>query len=243
MSQPPSRKFYNGQDAESALLWPYRTTPLVLQGPKITKDPAPTMSYLRHHPNPAMRSKPTEYEWLPVDIAKKQQFADSMVDRALGPEARSPNKKVVTRQFNSPIGLYSEQNIANSVNTHLGGGGGVPNGGGAGVYYNPPNRIKKTVLYDPSKSETYKALQETELGNHHPQEHIIPVTRVFSPVTKTPTKHLSPPTNTYCGAPNRASPQPHPTAPHPKIDYGVPPEEIHQSNSFKRLMNMVMTDY
>lgn len=47
-------------------------------------------------------------------------------------------------------------------------------------------RIRKTIVYDPSKSETFKALQEAELGNHV-QEITIPVTRVFSPV-KTPTK-------------------------------------------------------
>lgn len=39
----------------------------------MSKDPAPTMSYLRHHPNPMMRSRPAEYEWVPADIAKKQQ--------------------------------------------------------------------------------------------------------------------------------------------------------------------------
>jgi hypothetical protein len=235
MSQPPARKLYNGADPESALLWPYRTTPLVLPGAKVSKDPAPTMSYLRHHPNPMMRSRPAEYEWVPADIAKKQQLADSMVERVVGNDLKS-GKKIVTKQFNSPIGLYSDQNIANSVHTHV--GGLTPNGGA--VNYNPSSRLRKTVHYDPSKSETFKVLQETELGNHVPVEVNIPVTRVFSPV-KTPTKHLSPPSTTY--NPNRASPQPHPTAPHPKIDYGVPPEEIHQSNSFKRLMNMVMTEY
>ncbi|XKL62496.1 hypothetical protein PGB90_002329 [Kerria lacca] len=198
---------------------PYRTTPLVLPGAKVNKDPAPTMSYLRHHPNPMMRSKPTEYEWVPAEIAKKQQLADTMLEKAIGNDLKT-GKKVVAKQFNSPIGLYSEPNIANSVHAHTGGG------------FTP---LKKTVVYDPSKSETYKALHESELGtSNNAHEVIIPVTRVFSPV-KTPTK--------------RASPQPHPTAPHPKvqyvkvIDYGVPPEEIHQSHSFKRLMNMVMTEY
>lgn len=55
------------------LLQPYRTTALVLPGAKVSRDPAPTMSYLRHHPNPMMRSRPAEYEWVPADIVKKQQ--------------------------------------------------------------------------------------------------------------------------------------------------------------------------
>lgn len=55
------------------LFQPYRTSPLVLPGAKVSRDPAPTMSYLRHHPNPMMRSGPAHYEWVPIDIAKKQQ--------------------------------------------------------------------------------------------------------------------------------------------------------------------------
>lgn len=40
-------------------LQPYRTTPLVLPGAKVSKmDALPTESYLRHHPNPAMRAPP-----------------------------------------------------------------------------------------------------------------------------------------------------------------------------------------
>lgn len=37
---------------------PYRTTPLVLPGAKVRREPGPTESYLRHHPNPAMRAPP-----------------------------------------------------------------------------------------------------------------------------------------------------------------------------------------
>lgn len=37
---------------------PYRTTPLILPGAKINKNNLPTESYLRHHPNPAVRAAP-----------------------------------------------------------------------------------------------------------------------------------------------------------------------------------------
>lgn len=39
-------------------LQPYRTTPLVLPGAKVKREPGPTESYLRHHPNPAVRAPP-----------------------------------------------------------------------------------------------------------------------------------------------------------------------------------------
>lgn len=36
-------------------------------------------------------------------------------------------------------------------------------------------------MYDPSKSETYKALHEAELGNHVQEVSVPPTPRVFSP--------------------------------------------------------------
>ncbi|XP_026475780.1 uncharacterized protein LOC113380978, partial [Ctenocephalides felis] len=41
---------------DSATLWPYRTTPLVLPGAKVKRDSNANDCYLRHHPNPAMRA-------------------------------------------------------------------------------------------------------------------------------------------------------------------------------------------
>ncbi|XP_065203178.1 PDZ and LIM domain protein 3 isoform X2 [Planococcus citri] len=197
------------QEQELVNEQPYRTNPLVLPGAKATKDPAPTMSYLRHHPNPMMRSSPSHYEWIPIDIAKKQQLADTILEKNIGND--KPNRKIVTKPYNTPIGLYSEQNIANTLNAQT--GGFTPNR--RVVVYNPPKntRLRKTVVYDPSKSETFKALQEAEIGNHVQEVYTSPTPRVFSP-TKTPNK-LAPPTS-YNYNPNRASPQPHPTAPHSK---------------------------
>lgn len=40
------------------LLQPYRTTPLVLPGAKVKHETGITESYLRHHPNPSVRSPP-----------------------------------------------------------------------------------------------------------------------------------------------------------------------------------------
>ncbi|XP_050343079.1 uncharacterized protein LOC126768789 isoform X3 [Nymphalis io] len=77
---------------ESIQSQPYRTTPLVLPGAKVRREPGPTESYLRHHPNPAMRAPP------------HHDYRDTIM-----------RQKVVHKQFNSPINLYSEQNIANSI--------------------------------------------------------------------------------------------------------------------------------
>ncbi|XP_050343081.1 serine/arginine repetitive matrix protein 1 isoform X5 [Nymphalis io] len=93
---------------ESIQSQPYRTTPLVLPGAKVRREPGPTESYLRHHPNPAMRAPPHhDYR----DTIMRQKVAESVLQRVVGEDSN----KVVHKQFNSPINLYSEQNIANSI--------------------------------------------------------------------------------------------------------------------------------
>ncbi|XP_071653418.1 uncharacterized protein Zasp66 isoform X8 [Temnothorax longispinosus] len=74
---------------------PYRTTPLVLPGAKVKKDAHLGECYLRHHPNPWIRAAPHHYEPAHPEVAMKQ--------------------KIVHKQFNSPIGLYSDQNIADTI--------------------------------------------------------------------------------------------------------------------------------
>lgn len=51
---------------------PYRTTPLVLPGAKVKKDAMPTESYMRHHPNPAMRAGPAMHG-MPHEVMMKQK--------------------------------------------------------------------------------------------------------------------------------------------------------------------------
>ncbi|XP_059613356.1 LIM domain-binding protein 3 isoform X9 [Phlebotomus argentipes] len=80
------------EEASVILNQPYRTTPLILPGAKVKKDTGPTESYLRHHPNPAMRGPP------------HHDFQDVLM-----------KQKVVHKQFNSPIGLYSDNNIEKTI--------------------------------------------------------------------------------------------------------------------------------
>ncbi|KAG8327241.1 hypothetical protein J6590_024626 [Homalodisca vitripennis] len=237
---------------------PYRTTPLVLPGAKIKKDALPTESYLRHHPNPLMRAPPPLHG-LPHEVLMKQKVADTILQRVV---ADDPNKKVMP-QFNSPIGLYSEDNIVNTIQQQT----------GATPIYPPPSEApcrrqyltlkipfqfllstvvrllkfiqpfsisisastasyKKTVVYDPAKSETYKALKESEFGDTL-QEIPTPVEpKVFSPAkvnTKT-TPHRSVAAHSVPGPMHNIN------------SIGASAENIQQSNTFKRLMHMVLEE-
>ncbi|XP_055686028.1 PDZ and LIM domain protein 3 isoform X20 [Lutzomyia longipalpis] len=205
-SPQPSRDYQMEvqEEANTILNQPYRTTPLILPGAKVKKDSGPTESYLRHHPNPAMRAPP------------QHDFQDVLM-----------KQKVVHKQFNSPIGLYSNDNIEKTIQQSS--PNSVPSNGY--ILDRPkPTKIqgyKRTVLFDPLKSETYRAIQEEsyDVGNAHevPQ----PVqTKVFHPQS-------------------RGVPQKKPTATYPPVSptYAVgDPNEIHQSGSFKRLMFSVLGD-
>ncbi|XP_023179386.1 PDZ and LIM domain protein 2 isoform X7 [Drosophila hydei] len=91
---------------------PYRTTPLVLPGAKVKKDAPTTDSYLRHYPNPAVRAHPGhDYH----DSIMKQRVADTMLHKVVGQDADSG--RVFHKQFNSPIGLYSNNNIEDTIRT------------------------------------------------------------------------------------------------------------------------------
>ncbi|XP_012340648.1 PDZ and LIM domain protein 3 isoform X6 [Apis florea] len=100
------------REERAYLSQPYRTTPLVLPGAKIKKDAPLGECYLRHHPNPMIRAAPHHYEPAHPEVAMKQKVAETVLQRVLGP---NEVPKVVHKQFNSPIGLYSEENIADTI--------------------------------------------------------------------------------------------------------------------------------
>ncbi|XP_013188434.2 uncharacterized protein LOC106133281 isoform X3 [Amyelois transitella] len=178
---------------ESIQSQPYRTTPLVLPGAKVRREPGPTESYLRHHPNPAMRAPP------------HHDYRDTVM-----------KQKVVHKQFNSPINLYSDQNIANSIRQQT-----------------SPLPHKPTLLYDPAKSETFRALQEEGLGGAV-QEVPVPVQpKVFqAPPNKKPVPTPKP----------AKKPETKPNGKQTTFVNSLHEEHIQQSNSFKRLMYNVLGD-
>ncbi|XP_055619773.1 AP2-associated protein kinase 1 isoform X2 [Toxorhynchites rutilus septentrionalis] len=210
---------------------PYRTTPLVLPGAKVPKmDALPTESYLRHHPNPAMRAPPVhDY----TDTLMRQKVAETVIHRVVGDEpANGP--KIVHKQFNSPIGLYSDSNIENTIRQTAPQTQAVPSNGFTSRHR--PTKIegyKKTVVFDPSKSETYRALQEG--AGEGLQEVTTPIQpRTFQPNRLVPGKK-----------PNANHPAPQPEFAQHVNSMGEPNEKIQQSGSFRRLMHHVLaeTDY
>ncbi|XP_068630877.1 PDZ and LIM domain protein 3 isoform X2 [Battus philenor] len=192
---------------ESIQSQPYRTTPLVLPGAKVRREPGPTESYLRHHPNPAMRAPPHhDYR----DTLMKQKVAESVLQRVVGEEGN----KFVHKQFNSPINLYSEQNIANSIRQQT-----------------TPLPHKPTVLYDPAKSETYRALHEQ--GDATTQEVPTPVQpKVFTAPSNKPKPVPKPAKHAEVNSKTKQT----------TFVNSLHEEHIQQSNSFKRLMYNVLGD-
>nr|XP_022901895.1 PDZ and LIM domain protein 3 isoform X1 [Onthophagus taurus] len=178
---------------------PYRTTPLVLPGAKAKRDAGHTESYLRHHPNPAVRNPPSHI--VDVDHVLKSKVANTVLNRI---QVADPNIQVVHKQFNSPINMYSDANIADTLAKQ-------------GV------KVRKPVKYNPAESETYRAVQEEQLGDNVQEVLIPPQPKVFTPHKPAQVKIADP-------------------------QYQLPkkmpenPETIHQSNSFKRLMWSVMAE-
>ncbi|XP_044266976.1 PDZ and LIM domain protein 3 isoform X3 [Tribolium madens] len=176
----------NGQDIH-VTNQPYRTTPLVLPGAKVKREPGPTESYLRHHPNPAVRAPPHH---LDPELLIKQ--------------------KIVHKQFNSPINLYSEPNIADTIQKQTG-----------------INPIRKQVKFNPAESETYKALQEEQLGETVQEVNVPPQSRIYAPNKTIPAKKSSH----------------HVVNQNPSFSNSLgEPEVIQQSGSFKRLMWSVLPE-
>ncbi|CRK96113.1 CLUMA_CG009547, isoform C [Clunio marinus] len=241
-----TRDSYQGYDEENAAIQnqPYRSTPLILPGAKVNHQRNyPTESYLRHHPNPQVRGPPT-HDF--TDIMMKQKVADSVLNR-YGTEATN-GPKLVHKQFNSPIGLYSDNLIENTIKNTVSPPASVVSAGSSSVpspngtlnrpQQNRPTKIqgyKKTVVYDPLKSETYRALQESSYTDDRVREVATPVQpKVFQPNRLVPGKK-----------PVSSFPPPDPISRHPVNSLGESTDVIHQSGSFKRLMYHVLgeTDY
>uniref|UniRef100_A0A1Y1L1N3 PDZ domain-containing protein n=1 Tax=Photinus pyralis TaxID=7054 RepID=A0A1Y1L1N3_PHOPY len=97
-----------------------------------------------------------------IDVHVVNQVADSVLQRI---STDDPSKQVVHKQFNSPIGLYSDPNIADTLQRQTGA-----------------NVSRRNVKYDPSKSETYKALQEQSYSDRVHEVPVPPQTRIYTPI-------------------------------------------------------------
>jgi len=148
---------------------PYRTLPLVLPGAKVARDnAATTQSYLALQSNPLLwSSTPGAPSQAATDAVLKQKLeaASAVVQRNLAISAAAekhpghvtaaaaaaePQKEVVHKQFNSPLGLYSKENVEEVMALQSG--------------LIPPNPKAQPAL-DLKNSETLKALMEEDVSD------------------------------------------------------------------------------
>merc|ERR1712071_300622 len=151
---------------------PYRTTPLVLPGAKVARDTATaqTTSYLALQTNPLLwSSTPGAPSYVnPQQAAsdallrQKLEAASAVVQRNLAISAAAeqaqaqaaheapPKQEVVHKQFNSPLGLYSKENVEEVMALQSG--------------LIPPNPKAQPAL-DLKNSETLKALLEDDVSD------------------------------------------------------------------------------
>lgn len=151
---------------------PYRTTPLVLPGAKVARDTATTQttSYLALQTNPLLwSSTPGAPSYVnPQQAAsdallrQKLEAASAVVQRNLAISAAAeqaqaqaaheppPKQEVVHKQFNSPLGLYSKENVEEVMALQSG--------------LIPPNPKAQPAL-DLKNSETLKALLEDDVSD------------------------------------------------------------------------------
>lgn len=162
-------------DRERAV--PYRTLPLVLPGAKVGRDKATTTQcYMALQSNPLLWSSgsagsPQQHTATDTMLKQKLEAASALVQRNLAISAAAeaprhqtqdtpPKHEVVHKQFNSPIGLYSNANVEEAVALHSG--------------LIPPNPKSQPAL-DLKNSETLKALMEEDVKDNRGLKEYRPV--------------------------------------------------------------------
>ncbi|XP_019759603.1 PDZ and LIM domain protein 3 isoform X4 [Dendroctonus ponderosae] len=102
------------------------------------------------------------------DIHVSRQIASSVLDRI---STGDPNKQLIHKQFNSPINLYSEPNVMDTIHKQT------------GVHAVQ----KRSVKFNPAESATYQYLQEEELGGYGgPAQEVTvpPQSKIYTPTKK-----------------------------------------------------------
>ncbi|XP_023025516.1 PDZ_signaling and DUF4749 domain-containing protein Zasp66 isoform X5 [Leptinotarsa decemlineata] len=150
---------------------------------------------------------PTRKEDGEEDIHLTKQVASSVLDRI---STGDPNKQLVHKQFNSPINLYSEPNVVDTIQKQTG--------------LKP--QMRRQVKFNPAESETYKALQEESLGDHVQEVTVPPQSKIYAPNKTIPSKKPALVVNQNPQYTNSIT--------------GGDPDVIQQSGSFKRLMWSVL---
>ncbi|KAK2720161.1 hypothetical protein QYM36_004156 [Artemia franciscana] len=227
---------------------PYRTLPLVMPSPKPKRDvPLPAQSYLRFQPSLTFQGTPSSSPLPPHPVVNSvnqslMQQKDIKVfdpqegwktDEELEPVSAvidhpsalktgdtPPQPQVVHKQFNSPMNLYSAENVAKTIEQQT---GVLKTLGKPTAAVNPETRSPlqkegeavsalgpQSKQYDPHQSPTYQALIE--------ENEKVQTTEMRPPVTKVYTAPRAPKINSL----------------------GTSNEKIYQSYSFNKIMADVL---
>ncbi|XP_065575120.1 uncharacterized protein LOC136036712 isoform X8 [Artemia franciscana] len=202
---------------------PYRTLPLVMPSPKPKRDvPLPAQSYLRFQPSLTFQGTPSSSPLPPHPVVNS-------VNQSL------MQQKVVHKQFNSPMNLYSAENVAKTIEQQT---GVLKTLGKPTAAVNPETRSPlqkegeavsalgpQSKQYDPHQSPTYQALIE--------ENEKVQTTEMRPPVTKVYTAPRAPKM--------RAEGKPMKNPLQNEINsLGTSNEKIYQSYSFNKIMADVL---
>ncbi|XP_050307563.1 PDZ and LIM domain protein Zasp isoform X6 [Anthonomus grandis grandis] len=101
------------------------------------------------------------------EVHVMKQVANTVLERIT---TGDPNKQLVHKQFNSPINVYSEPNILDTIHRQTG-----------------VQAPKRHVKFNPAESATYQYLQEEEMGGYGaPVQEVVtpPQSKIYTPTKK-----------------------------------------------------------
>ncbi|XP_065575119.1 uncharacterized protein LOC136036712 isoform X7 [Artemia franciscana] len=218
---------------------PYRTLPLVMPSPKPKRDvPLPAQSYLRFQPSLTFQGTPSSSPLPPHPVVNSvnQSLMQQKDIKVFDPqEGWKTDEEVVHKQFNSPMNLYSAENVAKTIEQQT---GVLKTLGKPTAAVNPETRSPlqkegeavsalgpQSKQYDPHQSPTYQALIE--------ENEKVQTTEMRPPVTKVYTAPRAPKM--------RAEGKPMKNPLQNEINsLGTSNEKIYQSYSFNKIMADVL---
>ena len=172
-------KWEKEKERQAIVNQPHRTFPLIQPSLKTKKD-LPTGSYLRHVNDPFGKYPSSGASPIPGmrnEQMMKQMVHDSILTAGVtGPRPMTPTNfnacvtpdgksQIVHSQYNSPINLYSTQNVASTLQNQTGMSLHPPGGPQSNVVPEVKPFSGLPTPYNPSKSPTCQAIYEDEWGD------------------------------------------------------------------------------
>jgi len=121
------------KDRETLDYQPYRSTPLITPGPKVKRDTPIVASYLRMHPDPQMRGAAPHVSQVSQGLSSMLGNANDQLARKVATQVRTVagsrpsdrtdtgrSPRIIHHQFNTPANMYSQENMASSLQQQTG---------------------------------------------------------------------------------------------------------------------------